>query len=139
MIWSLSTFADTAVRLAGQSATLILLAGCMTGPVRRGIVADAATSGRALAGAARLAFSEEDFCPARRVSAQRVVAQPAPRPAIASDPERLAMWQRHYDHIAETTPKKLVMVEGCGDRAVYACWDLVGVGASCMAEAAGGP
>jgi hypothetical protein len=77
---------------------------------------------------ARRQFSEEAFCPERRVVAERAIPVPAAPLAIASDPERLAMWQRTYSRRARGDPRQTIVLSGCGEQATYACWDYVGYG-----------
>lgn len=94
---------------------------------------------------ARRDFSRADFCPEHRVEARRVVPMPVPPPAIANDPERLAMWRATHERAAEQDPRQTIAVSGCGTRATYACWDFSGpeegsnvgrrltIGSSCIA------
>ena len=83
---------------------------------------------RSLQGAeqARLQFSSDDYCPLDRVVAARVIPIPTPPPAIARDPERLAMWQQAAERAAHTDPRQTIAVSGCGDRATYWCWNFEG-------------
>jgi hypothetical protein len=89
-----------------QFALLPLLAGCTTasGPFPE----------------ARHAFSSEHFCPLDRVAAVEMDTTPAAPPFIERDPERLAMWRRHF------TPgrgaRHRVLVRGCEEGQVYSCW-----------------
>ncbi len=75
---------------------------------------------------ARGQFSRSAFCPDSRVQSQHVLPIPVPPPAIASDPERLAMWRGTYEREAEQDARQLVAVTGCGERTTYACWAFSG-------------
>jgi len=75
---------------------------------------------------ARLEFSRSAFCPMPRVSAGRTIELPHPPAPIASDPERLAMWRATWEREAMEEPRQTIAVSGCGERAEYACWALVG-------------
>jgi hypothetical protein len=76
------------------------------------------TAGRAAAET----FSTDAFCPVDRVATRRLVYEPDPPPAIALDPDRLALWKEVWEARAVTRPSVVVSVAGCGVRATYACW-----------------
>lgn len=108
------------VRIAGALglvAAALALTGCEPAP-----------RGAATADAARREFSSADFCPMDRVEAERLSPMPPPPPAIASDPERMAMWRARFETHLDPKARQTIAVAGCGDRATYACWDWVGYG-----------
>jgi hypothetical protein len=76
---------------------------------------------------ARWQFANDTFCPESRVTAQRVIPMPEPPPAIANDPERLAMWHRKYEAQADQKRRRTIAVAGCGAQATYACWEFSGM------------
>ena len=73
--------------------------------------------------AATRAFARDDYCPMDRVSAKRLVPMAPPPRSIASDPERLALWQQEWDLRARTDTRLIVEVTGCGTRFTYSCWE----------------
>ena len=71
--------------------------------------------------AARSAFSENFTCPPDRIKVTEVPPQyPPPSPDIASDPERLRMWQEGTVNKVEKT-FRWFNVEGCGAKTLYGC------------------
>jgi hypothetical protein len=77
--------------------------------------------------AARATFSRDAYCPLERTSAASVTQIPTPPPKIAADPARLAMWQAEAEAVASTEDKHVVAVRGCGEQAMYSCWDVGGL------------
>ena len=75
---------------------------------------------------ARLQFSRETFCPLHRVTAGRRFEMPAAPARIASDAERLAMWRAAHERAGLEDSRQTVAVTGCGERATYVCWALLG-------------
>jgi hypothetical protein len=72
--------------------------------------------------AARRDFSHDHYCPLRRTSAVEVDVTPRAPPAIAADPERLALWRVvARDRMGEA---RWLAVTGCDERAIYACYDV---------------
>ena len=113
-------------------AVLPFLAGCTTvpGPLHE----------------ARRAFSREHFCPLDRVAAVEMDTTPPAPPPIADDPERLALWHRHF--APGPRARHRVLLRGCDEGQRYSCWSFgthvpygrhggtyfVTIGASCVAE-----
>lgn len=67
-------------------------------------------------GAAREQFAQDQTCPIARVSAAHV-SPAAPPPDIASDPERVRMWNDR----AEDEASRQFTVSGCGRTTRYTC------------------
>jgi hypothetical protein len=66
------------------------------------------------------AFSQEHFCPLDRVAAVEVDTTPRAPPVIARDPERFAMWRRHF--APDYWARHRVLVRGCAEGQQYSCW-----------------
>jgi hypothetical protein len=106
----------------------------------------APNAGSFVAATARSEFSRESYCPIERVKAFPLVGVSEAPTAITRDEERLAMWRAAAVAHARTEPRKRVEVTGCGEHAVYACWESGGrvpgrrrmawetIGAACMRE-----
>jgi len=121
------------VARGGQLAAIALLSACTPATSRTASVAEA-----------RATFAIEQYCPADRVAATRVLALGAPPSAVARDPGRFALWRAIALRRAATDERQIVQVEGCGESAQYACWDFKGqvqgrrgagevtIGASCI-------
>jgi hypothetical protein len=93
--------------------TMFLLAGC-------------ATLGHAdPEDEVRRQFARDNFCPLSRVTVKPTVEMVgSPPPDVASDPDRLAMWQRAMlEQVNHEGDRQLFSASGCGDLANYACWD----------------
>jgi hypothetical protein len=103
-----------AFALSGHFASIVALAGC-----------SGASHVSAAAEQAGRDFSKEVYCPLRRVNAVDTQEMPAPSAEVASDPERLAMWEAAARRRAATDPRHTVAVRGCGERMDYVCWDIV--------------
>jgi hypothetical protein len=85
-----------------------MLAGCASVAVPSSVVV-------------RRDFASERYCPIERVAAAEVDRTPPPSPAIARDPERLAMWRAAAKRRVGGT--HLIDARGCDERAVYVCRD----------------
>jgi hypothetical protein len=106
------------VRIAGMLgpiAAALVLMGCEVAP-----------HGAASADQARRDFSSAEFCPMDRVGAARLSPMPQAPPPIARDPERMAMWREKFEGHIDPKARQTIAVEGCGERATFACWDWVG-------------
>jgi hypothetical protein len=71
-------------------------------------------------------FSKKHYCPEARVSASWLIPASPPPPDISNDPQRLVMWRNREVERATVSGRRLVAAEGCGERAVYACWAVGG-------------
>ena len=76
----------------------------------------------------RREFARDQFCPYSRVTAKPLAEMVgSPPPAVASDPDRLAMWQHAMlEQVNGTRDRQTFSVSGCGDLANYTCWDYSG-------------
>jgi hypothetical protein len=74
--------------------------------------------------AAAAQFERDDHCPVDNLEARRVVYVPPAPPEVASDPDRLALWENRWGQRAKTDPRLLVEVTGCGIHALYSCWEV---------------
>jgi hypothetical protein len=75
-------------------------------------------------------FSKGHYCPASQISASWFVPASPPPPDIASDPQRVVLWRSAELERAKVSNRRFIMAEGCGQRAVYACWAVGGPRAS---------
>ena len=78
--------------------------------------------------AARARFSHDHDCPIHRVNAATTASSVIAPRAIATDPERLAMWTERKRQTAReaigqdgATPR-MVLASGCGENVEYACF-----------------
>jgi hypothetical protein len=74
--------------------------------------------------AAALQFERDEYCPTTRVWSRRIVPMPRPPMDVEEEADRLALWQREWRLRAETDPRMLIDVLGCGHRAIYSCWEV---------------
>jgi hypothetical protein len=74
--------------------------------------------------AAASQFERDEYCPLSRVWSRRIVPMPRPPLDIEEEADRLALWQREWRLRAETDPRMLVEVQGCGHRTIYSCWEV---------------
>lgn len=97
-------------------AAALALSGCAHAPRGANATAEATSQ-----------FARQAFCPAERVSAERVVPIPTPPPEIAADPARLTMWREWYEDAVLSDPRQTIAVSGCGAHATFWCWELLAV------------
>jgi hypothetical protein len=77
---------------------------------------------------ARSEFSREHYCPIARVSAATTASSVVAPPAIARDPERLAIWTQRKRQTArepigqDGASPRMVLASGCGENVEYACY-----------------
>lgn len=78
---------------------------------------------------ARSQFAQDETCPDDRVSVAAEARLPtvaSPPPDVASDPQRLAMWQRADEQRERSESReKYYVAKGCGQTQVYHCYHCV--------------